>query len=488
MAQNGNNEKAKAGDLRAAAEKSTKKSRLILAIFISAVVLIVAFLIVLTNVIIPSNKYGSATMLYDSGSFEEALSVFKELNGYKDSEEYVARCETAINDRNYDRAIALLEEGRYDEALSAFKALNGYKDSVQQIKECEAIINEQRYNDALSLAEAGKYEEAISAFRELDGYGDSAEQIAKCEAAINEINYGDALSLAEAGKYEEAIAAFKALNGYKDSAEQAEKCELAIRDKRYDNAVSLAEAEKYDEAIAAFKALNGYKDSAEQIEKCYVGKYGEEKYGLVKNINVGDTYTFGSYEQDNDTSDGKEEIEWIVLEKDGMSLFLMSKYALDCRKYNETYSDHVTWEICTLREWLNDSFLTDAFSSDERELIEDSAVTAEANPAYGNTPPGNETVDKVFLLSAVDVSRYFKSNAERKCVPTEYAIERGAYTSTNNSLEGDATCWWWLRSPGDDSDSAASVRSGGSIIYYGNFVDSVFAVRPVIRIDLSNKQ
>ena len=66
--------------------------------------------------------------------------------------------------------------------------------------------------------------------------------------------------------------------------------------------------------------------SAEQIEKCYISKLGEKTYNLIKNIKVGDTYKFGSYEQDNKTSNGKEEIEWIVLDKDGISLLLISKY------------------------------------------------------------------------------------------------------------------------------------------------------------------
>lgn len=44
--------------------------------------------------------------------------------------------------------------------------------------------------------------------------------------------------------------------------------------------------------------------------------------------------------------------------------------------------------------------------------------------------------------------------------------------------------WWWLRSPGDYSNYAASVRSGGSINYFGNFVyRDNDAVRPALRIE-----
>ena len=54
---------------------------------------------------------------------------------------------------------------------------------------------------------------------------------------------------------------------------------------------------------------------------------------------VGSTVTFGSYEQDNDTSNGKEPLEWIVLSyQDGKSL-LISKYGLDCQPYNTVRAD-----------------------------------------------------------------------------------------------------------------------------------------------------
>ncbi len=46
-------------------------------------------------------------------------------------------------------------------------------------------------------------------------------------------------------------------------------------------------------------------------------------------VEVGDVIYFGSYEQDNNLSNGKEEIEWIVLAKENRKALLISKYALD---------------------------------------------------------------------------------------------------------------------------------------------------------------
>ena len=52
---------------------------------------------------------------------------------------------------------------------------------------------------------------------------------------------------------------------------------------------------------------------------------------------VDDYVTFGHYEQDNNTVNDKEVIEWKEMDKNGGSILLLSKYGLDHKKYNETY-------------------------------------------------------------------------------------------------------------------------------------------------------
>lgn len=44
---------------------------------------------------------------------------------------------------------------------------------------------------------------------------------------------------------------------------------------------------------------------------------------------IGDTVFFGKYEQDNDASDGKETIAWIVLDKKDDRVLLLSEKSLD---------------------------------------------------------------------------------------------------------------------------------------------------------------
>lgn len=117
-------------------------------------------------------------------------------------------------------------------------------------------------------------------------------------------------------------------------------------------------------------------------------------------------------------------------------------------------------------------------------MVISSIVTADKNPSY-STKSGNNTTDKVFLLSITEVNKYFSSNEARKCAPTDYAIAQGAYTSSSNSTGGKDNCCWWLRSPGYDSRYAADVDIGGSVSNRGGNIDySNVAVRPALWIDI----
>ena len=209
----------------------------------------------------------------------------------------------------------------------------------------------------------------------------------------------------------------------------------------------------------------------------------KQRINKIKTANVGDIIVFGTYEQDNNISNGKELIEWLVLVKENNRVLVISDKALDCKPYNQIW-DYVTWETCSLRKWLNNDFINSAFSDDEKVKIPTVTVSADKNPKY-NTNPGNATKDKAFLLSIVETEKYFTSDEARKCVPTEYAISNGAYTSDSYTKGGKATCCWWLRSPGDTRSSAASVSNVGSVISYGCYVHYVDrSVRPAMWISI----
>ena len=382
----------KENETKAAARKKRRK----IAITTAGILACIAFVIVLTTVILPKQKLNKAMGLLDAGDYEAAYALLEEI-GNSD----------AIASSKNDRALALINSGDYEAAYALLEEI-GNSDAISSSK----------YDRAVALIDSGDYEAAY--------------------ALLEEIGNSD-----------------------------------AIASSKYDRAVALIDSGDYEAALILLNNLN-YKDSENQIENCYIGKFGAEKYQYIKSLQVGDTYTFGSYEQDNNTANGKEDIEWIVLDKDGMSLLLISKYGLDCQLYNTSYSS-VKWESCSLRKWLNESFLNAAFSEEEQAMIPSVTVSADKNPSY-STSPGNSTTDQVFLLSITEVNKYFSSDSARQCQGTAYCYAQGALKSS------EGFCWW-LRSPGCNPIHAAYVHDG-SVYNYGGTVYYGEAVRPALWVTL----
>ena len=242
--------------------------------------------------------------------------------------------------------------------------------------------------------------------------------------------------------------------------------------------------------------------------------YAEEGEDIeVLGYKVGDIIKFGHYEQDGNTANGKEEIEWQVLKVESDKVLVVSKYALDCKKYNETGTD-VTWETCSLRQWLNNDFKNAAFTATEQSKIPTVTIENKNNPKW-ETAGGNNTNDQIFCLSIEEMDSYLGNyswyNSESMqgfsqdliCTPTQYSENNGvsAYTFTESDYNstfkgygytsdviGRRSASWWLRSPGDVSEYACYVGSYGSAgIFVGIDVDrDDFAVRPALFIDISD--
>jgi hypothetical protein len=176
---------------------------------------------------------------------------------------------------------------------------------------------------------------------------------------------------------------------------------------------------------------------------------------------AGNIVTFGNYEQDNDLSNGKEAIEWIVLEVNDDQAFLVSKYCLDEHAYN-TDKVAMTWAKCTMRVWLNDTFLNEAFSTDEQAKIIPTTIVNKNNPHYG-TEGGEDTTDRIFFLSYDEVNQFFPDTDSRRTEPTAYAIAQGVYLNARNGYT-----WWWLRTPGVRPVDVCGVSAYGNITGYGS--------------------
>ncbi len=416
--------------------------------------------------------------------FINLAESFESLENFKDSKELAAKCRDKAEEARKD---AILSEGKskmtgviisnYESAIKLFESISGWKDADEQIIACQRKIEEIK-----DKAEIARKEEERIAKRNKKIAIITTPIVCTIIAFIILLNtviipngkYNNAIALMDAGKYTEAISAFEALDGYKDSTTKITECHTAILDGKYNDAIALMDAGNIVEAYETLVALNGYKDSSDKASSIYY-EYKVEKLKVAK---AGDYVFFGAYEQDNNTSNGKEYVEWLVLEvKDGKAL-VISKYALDCKPYETSHTD-VTWETCTLREWLNNDFINAAFSADEKAMIPTVTVSADKNPKY-STDPGNATQDQVFLLSITEANKYFSSDSARQCEPTDYAVANGARESDDNGI-----CLWWLRSPGDPQNFAAFVSYKGDVAEIGNGVDNDYnAVRPALWISV----
>lgn len=220
------------------------------------------------------------------------------------------------------------------------------------------------------------------------------------------------------------------------------------------------------------------------------------KYSERTTVDEMDTVIFGSYPQSDVSGNIKDPIEWIVVTDseylDEKRTLLLSKYILDCKCYNNT-DDKITWENCTLRNWLNSTFLNTAFDSSEQEYICDAEMMNSNNSQF-YTYGGKDTIDKVFCLDEMDINTYFLQenmrarNYRLQTRGTEYA--KSIYNNDNDKYGGRLTVYtpffgggsyFWLRTPGNVTNAALAVDSDGILNGYGKNVNSpTIGVRPAI--------
>ena len=366
----------------------------------------------------------------------------------------------------------------YMEAIAEFEKIIDWKDSRDKINECNECLEKINAESARKLEEARIAEEkaAVERKRKAEEAKIAVEkQIAERAREAEEARIAEEKAKAKKKKIVMIIYPIAALL----IAFIIVLNTIILPASNYKKAIKLMDSGDYKSAYILLTGLD-YKDSAQKAEEIL----SEYPYYQYLFLNVGDGITFGSYEQDNKTSNGKENIRWIVLDKQDNELLLLSKYALDTVPYNEECED-VTWETCSLRTWLNSTFYNNAFNEEEKAKIINTNVTAEANPSY-DTDPGNDTTDKVFLLSINEVNKYFTSDETRKCVPTDYAIAQGAYVKNSYTAGGKSTCWWWLRSPGGDNTYAARVSNDGNVGRGGGYVNlDNRCVRPALWIEIT---
>lgn len=434
--------------------------------------------------------------LMDAAYLEALAKQFGQIPGYKDAKQQAEQClQDAENVREnaYNDAVEAMQEAerssyKWREAIQklAREGLNGYRDVEELRKQAE-----QRYEECRNAEE--KERKAKERRKKTLTIAAVVLVVIACAIAwcipnviIPNNKYQQAVVLRENGQYDEAIALFTELGNYYDAAAQ-------VTETKYQKATNLNAFGKYDEAYAIYVTLTGYKDVDKLlIEDDNIVAAKKVLEAREAQFTVGNYVTFGEYPQ---TTAGEDmtPIEWLVLARDGNKALLISRYGLDAQPYNTDHTS-VTWETCTLRTWLNVTFYNKAFSSDEQAAILTTSVDNGKNQGYSkwSTSGGNNTEDKVFLLSYAEANKYFGvtydniSNTKSRVAPTAYAIAQGAWASSSNKTADSTDAgWWWLRSPGFYQSSAAYVLGYG--LFRGDDVIRVSgSVRPALWVNLES--
>lgn len=231
-------------------------------------------------------------------------------------------------------------------------------------------------------------------------------------------------------------------------------------------------------ACSGKKDKNNVKDTNEDKEVVSsivddITPTGKNFTGSLNISTVGQVVTFGKYEQDNDTANGAEAIDWIVLDIQGDYALVISQKVLDAKAFSADTSAGVTWADSSIRAWLCGDFMSTAFTEDERNRI--------------CTINQDDNKDTVFLLSVEDAEKYFESDSDRVAVATAYATSNGVYASlryTEDKASFNGACRWWLRTADSENALAQRVRNTGDILHVGIDVTSDdIGVRPAMWIE-----
>jgi len=208
----------------------------------------------------------------------------------------------------------------------------------------------------------------------------------------------------------------------------------------------------------------------------------------ISSVEIGDRVRFGGH-------------DWSILDiQDGKALILSDK-ALSERRFRTSVprvvveDPTITWETSSFRRYLNGTFYENTFTSDEKKLIVETKIVTNSNPWFG-ARGGNDTMDKIFLLSYEEVVKYFGDSGQLDEVPEQLPAGRreAAYIDDQynelrivKNIETGLPSLWWLRSPGYSLE-AAHIRNDGRIymgMHYNEHLYTIFGgIRPALWLDL----
>ena len=251
--------------------------------------------------------------------------------------------------------------------------------------------------------------------------------------------YNEAVALRDSGNIDAAYEIFEELGNFKD-------CEEIRNEIDYSRANDLITENQLKDAYLLLSKISEYGDSAElmkQLEQAY-------SHLTILLSSPGDIVTLGEYEQDNNTSNGKEPIEWIVLHNEAGDVYLLSKYVLDAQQFNAT-----DVKECSLDDWLKTTFSKTAIES-----------------------VGDDIITRVGILQEIDIDNYGMTKEQITAEYTKYALAQDPERGYASGL-----MWWLIEDTlfnGGGHISAPVVWENGSHGNYSCNVTDRCGVRPAV--------
>lgn len=128
-------------------------------------------------------KYLLATKFFNEEQYDKARSLFEELNGYEESDIYIARILTKQEDDNkqklYDKAISLMNEEKYEDAQELFAEIKDFRDSSEKIQECQKRLYMGNLNHTVAAGVNNSF--AITELHKVQAVG--MEDYKQCEVS-----------------------------------------------------------------------------------------------------------------------------------------------------------------------------------------------------------------------------------------------------------------------------------------------------------------
>lgn len=146
---------------RQEAVERAKRNKKIAIIASAVVCAVIAIVLLVSKVIIPTGKYNDAVALMEAGSYEEAAIAFEELGDFKDSV-------NMKSESNYLNAVNKIAEDKYPAAMKLLEVNPDYKDSRE-------LYTDACYQYAHQLWNKGDYRTAQLRFEECGGYLDAQD-------------------------------------------------------------------------------------------------------------------------------------------------------------------------------------------------------------------------------------------------------------------------------------------------------------------------